>query len=82
MLECWRVITLINNPNHQWIDQNQKMMLIIIQSSSALCREGGGRREREMSARFCLCLAADSTVFSLQNGDLGNSATRGINGDQ
>lgn len=56
MLECWRVITLINNPNHQWIDQNQKMMLIIIQSGSALCRESGGRREGECQPDFVLVL--------------------------
>lgn len=43
---------LINNPNHQWIDQNQKMMLIIIQSGSALCSEGGGRREGECQPDF------------------------------
>lgn len=56
MFECWRVITLINNPNLQWIDQNQKMMLIISQSGSALCSEGGGRREGECQPDFVLVL--------------------------
>lgn len=56
MLECWRVITLINNPNHQWIDQNQKMMLIIIQAGSALSSEGGGRRKGECQPDFVLVL--------------------------
>lgn len=35
---------LINNPNHQCTDQNQKMMRIITQSG---CSEDGGRGEEE-----------------------------------
>lgn len=35
-LECWRVRMLINNPNHQFADQNWKMMCVIIQSGYTL----------------------------------------------